>query len=81
MILSIIYDITIIIAITYSSPTALMLLPFIKAKFGANGHVPLDVSWQAILAVTDQFHKGRLTEDQYEACCYYLKVISHYIIL
>lgn len=62
------------IAVTYNSPTALMLLPFVKARVGAHGHMPLDITWQAILGMTDQFLKGRLSEDQYEACCQYLKI-------
>jgi cell division control protein 45 len=61
-------------AITYNSPTALMLLPFVKARIGAHGHMPLDITWQAILGITDQYMKGRLNEDQYEACCQYLKI-------
>lgn len=51
-----------------------MLLPFVKARVGAHGHMPLDITWQAILGMTDQFLKGRLSEDQYEACCQYLKI-------
>lgn len=62
------------IAVTYTSPTALMLLPYVKARIGAHGHMPLDITWQAILGITDQFLKGRLPEDQYEACCHHLKM-------
>lgn len=51
-----------------------MLLPFVKARVGAHGHMPLDVTWQAILGTTDQYLKGRLNEDQYDACCQFLKM-------
>lgn len=37
--------------------------------------MPLDITWQAILGITDQYKKGRLSEMQYEECCEYLKVL------
>lgn len=50
-----------------------MLLPFVKTKFGANGHPPLDVMWQAILGITDQYQRGHISEDMYESFCFFLK--------
>lgn len=64
------------IAITHASPTALMLLPQIRTKFSAYGHIPLDIMWQAILGITDQYTRGRSPEDIYDSYCDYLKVIN-----
>ena len=51
-----------------------MLLPFAKAQLGGNGHIPLDVMWQGILGLTDQYNRGRIAEDDYDALCHQLKV-------
>jgi hypothetical protein len=61
-------------AITHASPTALMLLPQIRTKFSAYGHIPLDIMWQAILGITDQYTRGRSPEDIYDSYCDYLKL-------
>lgn len=46
----------------YSSPTSILLFRHVSQRFAANGQMPLDVSWQAILGVTDCYLKGRIDE-------------------
>jgi cell division control protein 45 len=50
-----------------------MLLPHIRAKFNSQGHVPLDVIWQAIIGLTDQFQHGRIAENYYDDYCHYVR--------
>ncbi len=61
-------------SVTYSWPTAIVLLPFVRKQFSSHGHVPLDVMWQAILGLTDQYQRGHITEAEYEGLCHSLKI-------
>lgn len=49
-----------------------MMLHLLGGKYGS--HVPLDLLWQVILGVTDQFLRYRITEHAYEEYCWNLKV-------
>lgn len=60
--------------VTYASPTAISLLSQVAGRFGGNGHVPLDITWQAILGLTDHYQRGRIPEHIYEHYCDLLKV-------
>jgi len=51
----------------FSAPTALMLLKLVTGKTGA--HVPVDLIWQAILGVTDQHQRQRISEEAYNFYC------------
>jgi hypothetical protein len=53
----------------YSSPTSFMILNLVW------GHrKSLDTIWQAILGVTDQFHRYRISENIYKELCKIIKV-------
>ena len=49
------------------APTALMLLRLVKVYNQA--HVPLDLIWQAVLGVTDQHQRQRISEEAYDMHC------------
>lgn len=59
---------------SYAAPSAVEMLPFVKARFGANGSTPVDTIWLAILGLTDQHLRGNVSEDYYSQCCAILKV-------
>lgn len=61
-------------SVTYSWPTSIGLLPFVRKQFSSHGHVPLDVMWQAILGLTDHYQRGHLSEAEYEGLCHSLKI-------
>lgn len=44
-----------------------MLSYLARGRFGS--HIPIDVLWQSILGVTDQYLRYRLREDMYNECC------------
>jgi cell division control protein 45 len=52
---------------TYAPPTALMMLKLVGGRSGS--HLALDLIWQAILGVTDQHQRQRLSEVDYEEYC------------
>ena len=50
----------------YAAPTSIMLLNFVRGRYG--NHLPLDLIWQSVLGVTDQYIRSRITEEQYDEC-------------
>ena len=56
----------------YAAPTAMMMMNLVWGRSGAN--VPLDLVWQAILGVTDQYQRAHITDEYYEELCHNLRV-------
>lgn len=57
---------------SYSAPTAMMLMNLVWGRAGSN--VPLDLVWQAILGVTDQYQRAHLSDEYYGEVCAHLRV-------
>ncbi len=52
---------------SFTAPTALLMLKLVGGRTGS--HVALDLLWQAVLGVTDQYQRQRLSEADYESYC------------
>ena len=50
----------------------MMMMNLVWGRSGAN--VPLDLVWQAILGVTDQYQRAHITDEYYEELCHNLRV-------
>lgn len=48
-----------------------MMLELVNGKYGS--HIPLDILWQAILGITDQYLRQNITEKVYDDCCSHIK--------
>ena len=57
---------------TYAAPTAMMLMNLVWGRAGTN--VPLDLVWQAILGVTDQYQRAHISDEYYGEVCAHLRV-------
>ncbi len=51
-----------------------MLMHLVNGHCGS--HVPIESLWQAVLGVTDQFHRGNIPESNYDVYCDELRVIG-----
>ena len=59
-------------AMHFVAPSAYLLMIAMDGRTG--GQVPLDLIWNAILGVTDQYLKGNIPEYFYLECCDQMKV-------
>ena len=50
----------------------MMMMNLVWGRAGAN--VPLDLVWQAILGVTDQYQRTHISSEYYEEVCANLRV-------
>lgn len=57
----------------------MMLVVLVIGKCGSN--IPIDLLWQAILGVTDQYFRDNLSEAIYNDCCEKLRVSSGMVIV
>eukprot|EP01038_Epipyxis_sp_PR26KG_P005061 gene5061-7065_t len=58
---------------TYAAPTSFMLMQLVLNKLGRGNHIPLDLIWQSIIGVADQYNRGNVTNESYDEYCGYLK--------
>eukprot|EP01035_Chromulina_nebulosa_P018949 gene18949-24757_t len=56
---------------SYTAPTSIMLLNLVYIRYGSQ--LPLDLIWQAIIGMTDQYIKSHITELSYEEFCNFLR--------
>ena len=52
-----------------------MLMQLVLNKLGRGNHIPLDLIWQSIIGVADQYNRGYVTNESYDEYCGYLKVL------
>lgn len=61
------------LAAFYSAPTALMMMNLVWGRTGTQ--VPLDMIWQAILGVTDQYQRTHISDEYYFEVCAHLRAL------
>lgn len=54
----------------------MMLMNLVWGRAGSN--VPLDLVWQAILGVTDQYQRAHLSDEYYGEVCAHLRVSGYF---